>query len=510
LLNARNAPNGQPQPFSPENSDIVASLASSASVAITNTQLTQGLSDELDKVKELQNTEKELNQKLSTAYLDLEKTNENLTAAMKKVRVIRRFIAAALLLCVLGGGGIFAWNRFFFEENFAGESTMASGAEQSSSALTYTVTPMPISSSISLSGSLAPLKEVAVVSPFSGKVAEKFFNYGEQVSKGDLLVRMDTTELVVKIRQAKSTFIKARQHYKELKDWASGTEVSRSNRALSKVKAGIESARLKLEETRSLYDKGIIARSEYDSAREQFQNLKYELKSASEELASVKGKGNPANVEMARLELENVRVKLEELEEQLDRASVHAPVSGIVILPQASMGGNTKIIEKGIETTQGGILVVLGNLEGFTVKARVDEVDVGKIKFGQDVMASGDAFPNLALTGKVSHVSSQAGAEGFSRVPTFDVAVTIESLTPEQKNRLRLGMSCNLLVKVYDSPKALLVPIPMVKTDGTVSWVTMKDKQTGELKKVPVKTGMTTVDSVEILSGLKQGDEVVM
>ncbi len=50
----------------------------------------------------------------------------------------------------------------------------------------------------------------------------------------------------------------------------------------------------------------------------------------------------------------------------------------------------------------------------------------------------------------------------------------------------------------------------MVKTDGTNSWVTVKDKQTGELKEVPVKTGMTTVDSVEILSGLKQGDAVVM
>ena len=100
--------------------------------------------------------------------------------------------------------------------------------------------------------------------------------------------------------------------------------------------------------------------------------------------------------------------------------------------------------------------------------------------------------------------------EGFSPIPMFDVIVTIDSLTPEESERLRLGMSCNLQVQVYKNPRALMVPIHLVYTDGPEPRVYVREKKSEKIKSVSVKVGITTMDAVEIKSGLKAGETVVI
>ncbi len=508
LLNAKEPQSGEAVGFSAENSEVVKALASVASVVLDNTELVEDLSDELQKIRELQAAEKELSQKIREAYLEIEEKNKSLTQALRKVRVTRVSIMVFLVLCLAVGGGVFAWSKINFKR-FHWDRSTGAGSAKDGAYETYIVTPKPVSSSISLAGKVEPLMEVSVVSPFSGKVADKFFYYGEKVSRGDLLVSMDTSELEVKIRDAKSAFIRAQQKYDGLINWNKSTEVSRANRSLTKTQASVDSAKRKLAESKNLFDKGIIPRMEYDSAKEQLSNLKLEFKSSQEELASVLNKGSEENVKVAVLELDNARVKLLSLESQIKRASVYAPVDGIVILPQVKEGQKAKAIEKGVSLTQGELIISVGNLEGLSVKSQVDEVDISKIKLGQRVKVSGDAFPDLSLAGKVAHVSSVASTSGFSQVPMFEVTVTIELLTTRQRKRLKLGMSSNLQVLVYDNPEALLVPIGSVNTDGAEHWVMVKDNQTREIKMVPVRTGLTTMDSVEILRGLKAGDEVL-
>lgn len=510
LLNARDASTGEITLFSDELVHMTAALASVAAVSLTNTRLIEALSTELERTQKLQETEKELNQKIRYAYLDIEESNKRLRDALRRVRVIRILIIIFVVVLVIGGGGYYAWNRLFFQENFPTGPSPAAGLPQPGTGPTYRVSPQPISASISLSGKVEPLKEVSVISPFTGKVKEKRFEYGQEVAKGDLLISMDTRELEVQIREAKAGFIKSQQEFGEVNAWETSPEVSRAKRAMTKARRSLESGKRKLKETLGLFEKGIIPRSEYESAQVELVNLEHGLQSAEEELASILEKGSRENVNMARLRLENARIKLKELEEKQSAANVYAPVSGIVILPVASGLDKPKIIQEGVETTQGEILMSVGNLEGFSVKAKVDEVDIFKIKVGQEVKVSGDAFPDLSLKGKVTHISSQAGKGDYADVPMFDVIVTIESLNPEQKGRLRLGMTCSLEVMVYENPGALLIPLPFVHTDGRDRWVFVKDMGTGEPRKVPVKTGMTTIDSVEILKGLKEGDEVMM
>lgn len=145
---------------------------------------------------------------------------------------------------------------------------------------------------------------------------------------------MDTGEMEVKLRESRSSYIKAQAKLKELEEWDKGTEVVRAKRTF----AGAES---KLKETKLLYEKGIVARNEYETAREQLINQK-------EELANVLKKGSAENVRIARLEFQNAESRLTELENQIKEAVVKAPVGGIVIQPVTQQSDKTKVIERGV------------------------------------------------------------------------------------------------------------------------------------------------------------------
>ncbi|MBW2615624.1 MAG: PAS domain S-box protein [Deltaproteobacteria bacterium] len=446
-------------------------------------------------------------EELRDAYLKIEESNENLNAALKRVQVVR-IVATIFIIAIFLGTGLFMWNK----KPAAKARTMSRSLEsvQDVTQLNiFAVQPRSVSSTISLPGILEPLKVVNVVSPLTGKVKERLFSYGDYVKKGQVLVKMDTSEVEVRYREAKAAFMKSLQRLRELKDWENGSEVRRSRRSLTMAKRSLESQQRRLDDTERLYEKGIVPASEYESAKEQLHNLKLDYKAAREELNSVFERGSAENIEIARLETENARTKLSYLKDQMKTSTIVAPVSGIVILPDVTKDKrDSKTIEKGVTFDQGQVMVLIGDLEGLSVKTKVDEVEISKIKKGQKVIVSGDAFSDISLDGEISHISSQATKE--RDIPTFEITVNVKHLSPEHRKWARLGMSANLEIVIYSKSDALLVPIDCVKSIGSDLLVRIRDKETLKIKEVKVETGITTLDSVEILKGLKPGDEVVI
>lgn len=468
---------------------------------------------DVTEVKQLRDAEirltedlKAKHEELRDAYLKIEESNENLNAALKRVQVVR-IVATIFIIAVFLGTGLFMWNK----KPAAKARTMSrslKSAQDVTQLNTFAVQPGSVSSTVSLPGILEPLKVVNVVSPLAGKVKDRLFNYGDHVEKGQVLVKMDTSEVEVRYREAKGAFMKSLQMLRELEDWENGSEVRRSRRSLTMAKRSLESQQRRLEDTERLYEKGIVPASEYESAKEQLHNLKLDYKAAQEELNSVLERGSAENIEIARLETENARIKVRYLKAQMKTATIVAPVSGIVILPDVAKDKrDSKIIEKGVSFDQGQVMVLIGDLAGLSVKTRVDEVEISKIKKGQKVIVSGDAFSDISLDGEISHISSQATKEGD--IPSFEITVNVKHLSPEHRKWARLGMSANLEVVIYSKSDALMVPIDCVKSIGSDRLVRIRDRETQEIREVKVETGITTLDSVEILKGLKPGDEVV-
>ncbi len=191
------------------------------------------------------------------------------------------------------------------------------------------------------------------------------------------------------------------------------------------------------------------------------------------------------------------------------QSTLVSPVDGVVLIPPEGFGTTEgQRAERGAPTTAGGLLVSIGDLSGFAARVKVDEVNVGKLRVGQNVTVTGAAFPGVELAGRISYVSSQAKGGGFDGVPSFSTEVLIEQVPDALRGRILLGMSADLLVKIYEKPDALLVPIGAVEVAGDERAVYLHRGGTGGPERRVVKTGVTTLDSVEILSGLKAGDEI--
>ena len=452
---------------------------------------------------------KEQHAQLQDAYLQIEESNQTLASTMKRVRLAAFFIIGLFLLA-----GLLVWRGDSPAPAVAGA---ASGrASAGGATTTVVVAPQRVASTISLSGQLAPWREVEITSPITGNVAAVHFQYGEQVFAEQLLLELDTSKVESEYRDAQATHIKALQRFNEVDDWMNGAEVARARRSISKARMDLETQKDKLAEVTFLLEQGLVPAAEHESAVRQLRNQELDYETVQSDLEAVLAKGGADEKQVARLELDNAYIRLQALEAELRGGTISAPISGVIMQPPDRGAGedsrqDAEYLAPGQPVSQGAHLLSIGDIEQLSVTAQVDEVNISQIHAGQQVRVTGDAFPDLELWGKVVHVSSQAsGAQKANQLPSFEIRIGLESLTEAQRSRLRLGMSTDLEVVVYEAPDALVVPISAVESDTDGTWLRIQDKDGDEVRRVPVEVGVTTVDAVEIRSGIEAGDKVVV
>ena len=447
---------------------------------------------------------------LLEAYRDLEQTNQRLSKASKRVNGVRTGAALAVL-ALFAAVGYWFWESGPEIVRPGGNASATAAPADPASLASVIVEPQPVAASVTLVARLAPLREIDVASPVKGKVAAVHVEPGETVAKDQLLLEMNVAELEIERREAQVAHIKARDRVEELENWSDHRDVSRARRAVSKSRIALETARNRLAETTFLLERGIIPASEHEAAGRDHDNRQLDLESAEQDLAAILAKG-AADLRVARLELENANARLDSAEDTLSRTRVTAPAAGVVMRPKGgSVGDAAQGLAGGKAVEAGDSLLTLGDFRGLTVLGRVDEVEVARLRPGQPVRIKGDAFPGLELRGSVVRVSSQALPDGDSRkAPFFEVVAAVDSLTAEQRRSVRLGMSATLEIQVYENQDALMVPISAVETRGGASRLQVRDRASGEVRHIEVVTGLTTLDSVEIVEGLAAGDEILV
>ncbi len=495
--------------------NFIRSDGSEVSLTINSSYLQKESSDQEDRgvilvfsditqFKRMQSRQEEDARKLGRAYQELEEKNNLLHQAMKKARVVR-LVSFFLIVGLFLGIGLYYFQGDALLKKL--QQARPSPTPRTETAVQhFIVEERPLSSSVSLSGRLEPLEEIVVTAPFDAMIEKRDFSFGQMVDKGDLLILLDSTDLEIKIRNARSDYIKASQRYRELLNWDSGTEMTRARRSLARAKDTLEMNERELEESELLYSKGIVPANEVVGKKRTYENTLADVQAAREELESVREKGSRENIELVMMELENLRVNLENLENQLAGKEVRAPVSGVVIKPVSE--DDKKIsLERGSKVSAGTSLFAVGDLSGVNVGTKVDEVDVRNITPGQPVSARGDAFPDIFLEGRVAHVSAQAITAGGQQAATFDVLVTFPELDQASLDVIRVGMSADLEVMVYEKKDALMVPISFVKLINGRPMIRLVENE-GRVIEKEVSTGLTTLGSVEIRSGVQAGDRL--
>jgi HlyD family secretion protein len=406
-----------------------------------------------------------------------------------------------ILLCL--GAGLFVW----INKPFANSSHSA--AEPSTSALAVvTVTPQPSSATILLSGKLQPLQVINISIPFSGKIERVYFHYGDVVKAGQILIAMDVTEAEVKCREAKAAYIKATENLRQVEAWATSTDVARASRSLTKARLSLENQKKSMDETERLLKKGIIPTNEYESAKQQHMAQQLDYQTAEEEMKAISEKGNKTNVQVARFEMQNAYSRMKQIEAEQGRAKIVAPADGVIMRPTGGGSGKeAKSVEQGRSFQQGEVVLAVGDLSGFSVTSKVDEIDVTKVTKGQKVRITGDAFPGIQLTGMVRTIAPQTDESDAQGAPSYAITVDIRNVTEEQRKKIFVGMSATLEILVYEKTAALMLPLSAVIIEGGKKYVLKKQPNALSVK-VPVETGHTTPDSVEIIKGVNAGDKI--
>jgi HlyD family secretion protein len=203
---------------------------------------------------------------------------------------------------------------------------------------------------------------------------------------------------------------------------------------------------------------------------------------------------------MRLAEEDGVSMDLEaETEELLD---IIAPASGSVIHVEIEEG---EIVTSGaVSYTSGTTLMTIADLSEMQILAGVNEVDVGKIRDGQDVSIDVDAYPNVQFHGLISHIAPAARDE--QGVKIFDVEIDIT----DTDERLKPGMTANIEIQGDHREGVLTVPIEAAFRKAGRYVVYVFDGSEDEPVEREVVTGISNIDKIEIVEGLSEGEIVAL
>lgn len=374
----------------------------------------------------------------------------------------------------------------------------------------------PITQSITLTGHIAPGLVENIPAPFASTVKKISFTYNGSVAKDDVLLELDTGEIQIQLWDAESAYLLAKQNYEKILNWESSTEVQSARQQIDAAQEELRAAQKKMRETKMLYDKGIVSGNEYDSNVESFHNRQRALKTSKANLHAVLEKGSQENTERIRLQLHSAREKRDSLQRKIAQSVIKAPFDGVIVMPYLAAGSGAddtraRRLLLGSKINAGDPLLGTANLETYSVETRVDEIEISKLQIGQPVAITGEAFPGWTLEGKVSRISQEAEAnQNPNSLANFKVWVIIPLLTPDQRRELRIGMTAHMNIITYTNDEAIVLPPSALHGAPGRSWVLRRSEGNSNPERVEVTTGITNLDGVEILTGLKAGDLVTL
>ena len=438
---------------------------------------------------------------LSKAYMDLESQNRNLKEARKRFFWVR---ILALVLGLLFFAGLIGWNQFSRLESFFQTATKESEAEATHFRQAK-ATRGDIAVTVPCRGFIEPLQLYNVSAETSGKVLARPVEMGQKVKKGQILIRLDDIEVLPKVRQAEAALLKAKQNLREVENWEKRPEYLQAVRAVELARLDLERKKNQLEESQRLFKAGIIPKDDLISANNDFRRSQADMASAEERLGVSREKGSKEKMMVARLELQNAEAAYGEINQKLASTVIKAPANGVVMPPtgDGKTGKQGRFPELGDKVGEGHALMVIGSEAPLGVRAKVDEVDIEKVRVGQEARVGSQAISGT-LKGVVRSVAPQA--QKGEHQPVFPVIIKLDAIKGGKAGALRLGMSAMVNIVVKRADNTVLVPILTV--DSRQGRTGVRVMENGAIVWREVKTGVSDKNMLQITDGLKEGETV--
>lgn len=233
----------------------------------------------------------------------------------------------------------------------------------------------------------------------SGRVQERPVDEGEPVTKGQLVARLDSTDLAHEVAIRKAEEQSARAVLAELVAGSRKEEIAQAEAVLAGAEAEAKRAADDFQRQEELYRREVIPKQRFDSARAARDSTGAQVRHAREALTLTRKGPRRERIDQARARLREAEAAVALAEEQLGYATLTAPAAGMVM---------AKHIEPGEQVAPGTPVITIGELENVWVRAYIAETDLGKVKLGQATRVRTDTWPGKTYDGQVSFISSEA------------------------------------------------------------------------------------------------------
>lgn len=381
---------------------------------------------------------------------------------------------------------------------------------------------------VAANGKIQPEVEVKISPDVSGEIVELHVREGDHVKKGDLLLKIKPDIYVSSLEQMVAALN------------TSKANLANSKARLAQVKAQFANTEASYNRTKKLHDQGAVSQSEFEAAKAQYEAAKADMEATEE------------SVRAADFNVKSAEASVKQANDNLSKTSIYAPVSGTISKLGVELG------ERVVGTSQmaGTELMRIANLNEMEVSVDVNENDIVRVHMNDTALIEVDAYLDRKFKGIVTEIANSANTTGVTADQVTNFTVKIRILQESYKDLLsdktpnlspfRPGMSATVDIQTKTVVDVVSVPIQAVTTrtdssevkddhkmyedSGEEGEIVVKDEKAkaadkkeepvkveefvflhvdGKAKKVKVTTGIQDNNYIEILSGVKAGDEVI-
>lgn len=423
---------------------------------------------------------------------------------------------------------------------------------------------------VTASGEVRPIRYIKLTSEVQGRIEEIYVNAGDQVTLGKPLVRIDPTQLqsnqeaqwaaaqasLNDVQAARNAVSSAQQSLVVAEASVSGArqQLVALQNAVERSQVDLNTAQRELKRNADLIEAGVSSRSEYDAARDRYDQAKIAVDTAKANLESqkiaVKEAVERANQQRIAVRDARTGIKSSEMRasqqqallrgqsSQRSKATQLSPLNGVIADIPARVG---EFAVAGLSTTS---LMTIADMSTINVEVNVDETEISNVEVGQPVKVKVDALGDKEIPGIVTQknplaVSKSDTTGGLSarvnvqEAKEFKVTVELKDMPDEIRNGLRPGMSATATITTKVKNNVIAVPLEAIvekapsaspSPAATIAGNVPTPPQSGEkpknikgvyvlegtkVKFVEVTTGITGEADIEITTGVQSGMEIV-
>lgn len=380
---------------------------------------------------------------------------------------------------------------------------------------------------VSANGKIQPEVQLKISSDVSGEVVEMMVKEGDHVNKGDLLVKIKPDIYQSAVERASAAVS------------TSQSNIESAKAQLAQAKAQFVNSEASFNRSKKLFEQGAISQADFDNAKASFESAKAQVESAEE------------GVKASMFNVSSAQASQKEALENLNKTSIYAPVSGTV--SKLSKEKGERVV--GTNMMEGSEIMILANLNEMEVSVDVNENDIVRVHMNDTADIEVDAYMDRKFKGIVTEIANSANSAGVMADQVTNFAVKIRILQESYKDLMdsknpnlspfRPGMSATVDIHTKRAANVLSVSIQAVTTRSDSAAVSDKDEEKfddydtkvvdekkekieaanapqeikpqecvflykdGKVILQKVKTGIQDSRVIEIIDGLKEGDEIV-